>query len=429
MGLLDRFVGRLTRGQSAGPYALNEDDRKALAQNGLLQAGLSMLATPSNGMQGIARGLLAGVQGVQQGAGDLVNDRYRTDVMARTQSQMDANTARETAMRGVLNPDGTLNTEGWQRYAELDPIEAMRLRQQVDAANAPKPLTPRETRTLVDGGFSITQEWDGTTGQWQEIARAPRWLRGSGASGGGGTASPALTGTGGTSGAPQVTTAGGSAPQGGLSPRPGQPMTPEEVAAYGLPRGTAAMWDAKGAPKILRQPSADEIKQRTAASRMLPQLQAVRRGVDRIREATTKLGGNRFFGSGPLDQLVTARTPEGQELESAIGGIQNPMLALTRVPGVGAQSDLEARIANLRFPQIGKDEEVNKRDLAELEAFYTDLENAYRNVLGDEFPADEGAGGQGDGKTYSVGEIITLGNKRYRVIGGSPTDPDLEEIR
>lgn len=426
MGILDRFVGRLTRGQSAGPYAMTDEDRKDLKRQGLLQAGLTILATPSNGMQGIARGLLAGVQGVQDGAGQLVNDRYRTDVMQRTRSQMEANTAREQAVRGVLNPDGTLNLDGWQRYAQLDPIEAMRLRDQVNEANAPQPLAPRETRKLLDGGFNVTQEWDPTAGQWTEVARAPRWLRGAGGGGGGGTASP--------SPAPR---SGGAAPQGGaegqgggLAPRPNQPMTPEEVAAFGLPRGTAAMWDAKGAPKILRQPSADEVKQRTAAMRQIPQLQAVRRRIERIKTAAEALAANRYAGTGPIDQFFTARTPEGQELEAAVGGIQNPLLSLTRVPGIGAQSDLEARIAGMQFPQLGMDEKANANSIAELEAFYSDLENGFRNVLGDQFPSDapSDAGADGGGRRYSVGEVVTVGGKRYRVIGGDPLDPDLEEI-
>lgn len=424
MGILDSLVGRLTRGQSSGPYALTDDDRQALKRNGLLQAGLAMLASPSNGAQGIARGLLAGVQGVQDGAGQLVNDRYRTDVMQRTQDQMAANTAREGALRNVLNPDGSLNLDGWQQYAQLDPLEAMRLRDQVNQANAPQPVAPRETRKLLDGGFNITQEFDPTTGQWTEVARAPRWLRGAG--GGGGTASP--------SPAPRVSggasLAGDAGQGGGLAPRPNQPMTAEEVAAFGLPRGTAAMWDAKGAPKILRQPTADEVKQRTAANRQLPQLQAVRRRIDRIKAASEALAANRYAGTGPIDQLFTARTPEGQELEAAVGGIQNPLLALTRVPGVGAQSDLEARIAGMQFPQLGMDEKANANSIAELEAFYADLENGFRNVLGDEFPSeapnDADAGG---GRRYSIGEKITIGGKRYEVIGGDPLDPELREIR
>ena len=439
MGLLDRFVGRLTRGQSAGPYALTDEDRKDLKRQGLLQAGLTMLATPSNGSHGIARGLLAGVQGIQGGADALVNDRYRTDIMQRTRDQMAANTARETAARGVLNPDGTLNVEGWQRYAELDPLQAIQLRAQIEEANAPKPLTPRESRNLLDGGFNVTQEFDPATGQWVEVARAPRWLRGGGAGGGSASAvaaapSSAGGGVGGSGGSGGVG-APASAPSadGRLTPRPGQPMTEEEMRALRLLPGTSAMWDAKGQPKILRQPTADEVRQRTAAMRQLPQLQAVRRRIERIKEAAQSLSGNRYVGTGPLDQFITARTPQGQELEAAVGGIQNPLLALTRVPGIGAQSDLEARIANLQFPQLGMDEEANARSIAELEAFYTDLENGFRNVLGDQFPtedapADERGGGSGQ-RQYAVGEIITIGSKRYRVVGGDPTDPDLEEVR
>lgn len=218
MGLLDRFVGRLTRGQSAGPYALNEDDRKALGQQGLLQAGLSMLASPSNGMQGIARGLLAGVQGVQDGAGQLVNDRYRTDVMARTQSQMDANTAREEAVRRVLNPDGTLNQEGFAAYAQIDPMEALKLRLQVEQANAPKEFTPNPTRTRIAGRQEIQEEFDRTTGKWNQIGVGERW----GNSGGGGGGGYAM---------PKPPSGYRWAPDGSLAPIPGGPADPSRAGA------------------------------------------------------------------------------------------------------------------------------------------------------------------------------------------------------
>lgn len=411
MGLLDRFIGNLTRGQSAGPYALTDEDRKDLKRQGLLQAGLTMLATPSNGSQGIARGLLAGVQGIQGGADALVNDRYRTDVMQRTRDQMAANTAREQAMRGVLNPDGSLNVEGWQRFAEMDPIEAMRLRVQVNAANAPRPQSFRPTRRVEQDGVIVTEEMDPITGEVRVIGRSPRWQRGVVAGAGGGASASAGAGGAGAAtagGAPQPGEAG--QPSG---PRPGQPMTAQEIEAWGLPRGTAAMWSAKGEPRILHKPTADEIKQRTAANRMMPQLQAVRRRIDRIRQATENLSNNRFFGTGPLDQFVTSRKPEGQELEAAIGGIQNPLLALTRVPGIGAQSDLEARVANLQFPQLGTDEQANLRTVAELEAFYADLENAFRNVLGDDFPD-----GDANASAPRPGEV----RNGYRFKGGNPAD-------
>lgn len=185
MGILDSLVGRLTRGQNAGPYALNDEDRQDLKRQGLLQAGLAMLASPSNGTQGIARGLLAGVQGVQDGAGQLVNDRYRTDVMQRTRSQMEANTAREEAVRGVLNPDGTLNTDGLARFRQIDPLQAIQFEQQIKELTAPKPFTPNPTRTRISGRQEIQEEFNPTTGQWTQIGVGERWGNSGGGGGGG----------------------------------------------------------------------------------------------------------------------------------------------------------------------------------------------------------------------------------------------------
>ena len=70
-------------------------------------------------------------------------------------------------------------------------------------------------------------------------------------------------------------------------------------------------------------------------------------------------------------------TPQGQELDAAVGAIQNSVLALTRVPGIGAQSDLEARQAMLQYPSLDKAPEVNKRTLENLKLFMLDLARAY----------------------------------------------------
>lgn len=104
-----------------------------------------------------------------------------------------------------------------------------------------------------------------------------------------------------------------------------------------------------------------------------PQLQNVERGIDRINAALSKLEGGALADTGPLDQYAQQFTKEGQELTAAVGAIQNDMLALTRVPGVGSQSDLEAKIANLKYPALGNHPEVNRRNLLQLQAFVNDL--------------------------------------------------------
>lgn len=102
------------------------------------------------------------------------------------------------------------------------------------------------------------------------------------------------------------------------------------------------------------------------------QLADVRRGVERVRSALGALDSS-AIGTGPAAQYAQQYLPAGQELETAVNAMNNSLLALTRVPGVGAQSDLEARIAGMRFPQLGRDESVNRRTLQDLESFINDL--------------------------------------------------------
>lgn len=149
----------------------------------------------------------------------------------------------------------------------------------------------------------------------------------------------------------------------------------ERAKIYGRQSGEAqanAQFGSEEARKAARE-----------ASTKLPQLQNAVRGLGRIRTALEGVssGGLGLVDSGPLDQFVARYTPAGRELEAAVGGIQNSVLALTRVPGVGSQSDLEARVAALQYPSLDNPPEVNARTLQNLEAFLQDLQIAYENVI------------------------------------------------
>lgn len=116
---------------------------------------------------------------------------------------------------------------------------------------------------------------------------------------------------------------------------------------------------------------------RTKTARVkAPQLQNVERGLGRIDAALKALDSGLFGDTGPMDQYAQQFTPAGQELTAAVGAIQNDMLALTRVPGVGSQSDLEAKIANLKYPALGNHPEVNRRNLKQLQDFMADMNNS-----------------------------------------------------
>jgi hypothetical protein len=116
------------------------------------------------------------------------------------------------------------------------------------------------------------------------------------------------------------------------------------------------------------------------------QLNNVDRGLTRIDEALKNLTGS-LIDTGPIDGRLMVSTPQGQELEAAVGAIQNDMLALTRVPGIGSQSDLEAKIANLKYPSIYNHPSVNAANVKQLREFMVDLR---RQITG----SSAGSGGR-----------------------------------
>lgn len=142
-----------------------------------------------------------------------------------------------------------------------------------------------------------------------------------------------------------------------------QQFLPQELAA----RTDAAIRQSAGIEQAKsQQERASNERAKTA------QLNNVDRGLGRIDSALKGLTG-RFVDTGPIDGRIIGPTPQGQELEAAVGAIQNDMLALTRVPGIGSQSDLEAKIANLKYPSIYNAPEVNARNVQQLKAFLGDL--------------------------------------------------------
>lgn len=132
--------------------------------------------------------------------------------------------------------------------------------------------------------------------------------------------------------------------------------------------------EADRAAQAAAAKAAAEEAAKSGAERMkkAPQYQNVVRGLTRIDAALKALEG-KFVDTGPIDQYLVSMSKEGQELRAAVGAIQNDMLALTRVPGVGSQSDLEAKIANLKYPDLSYDPQVNKNNLDQLRAFITDF--------------------------------------------------------
>lgn len=165
-------------------------------------------------------------------------------------------------------------------------------------------------------------------------------------------------------------------------PDPSQIITPYQQAQLANQERSNARADmaamdareARGAATEAKQLAAQQKVQQAqqAISTRQAQLADVQRGVQRVEAALNALEQSRI-GTGPIARAAQQYLPAGQELETAVNAMNNSMLALTRVPGMGAQSDLEARIAGMRFPQLDREEGVNRRTLQDLKSFVSDL--------------------------------------------------------
>ncbi|HET8699774.1 MAG TPA: hypothetical protein VFO94_19980 [Gammaproteobacteria bacterium] len=104
-------------------------------------------------------------------------------------------------------------------------------------------------------------------------------------------------------------------------------------------------------------------------------IQAASRRLERVKQASEALkGGN------PITGFALGYTGAGQELIQANSQLVAELTAITRIPGVGSQSDLEQRLQQLQLPTPEMYPAVRARAIAELEDFMRDLDSALGNV-------------------------------------------------
>ena len=397
MGLLDRYVNTLTD-DTMGPYAMTEEDRKKLKKRGLLQFGLELLKTPTGQggvFQAAGRAAANAAEGVQAGGQQIYNDKYRADIMARTQDGMKRNSAIEAAMSGILNPDGSLNQEKWQLLAQTDPEKAVAIRQKIEGKQQGAP----QIKTIYQGDQEVQMAWDG-----KQFVPVSNYM-------GGEESEPAASPSRQTYEASVLAEANKMA----------QMKVPEEIVNNFVTTKMSQQWMEPAAqqsapvsdfgmrnryktpePKITNSPakrsgSAPEMgdmppkvtpanaKQSKASAVMLAQLPALQRRIDRLQEASDSISG--FFDGGPVDQFALKLTPENSELESAAAQLKPVLMSFVRVPGIGAQSDLEARLDSLQYPDASQPPQVRNKNIQELKAFIKDLTSAMSASGQSEAPA------------------------------------------
>jgi len=144
---------------------------------------------------------------------------------------------------------------------------------------------------------------------------------------------------------------------------------------------------------------------RMTAQNKMPRVEAAQRRLQRVVDASTALENNLLAG-GPMQGGAIGLTEEGNELDQANAQLLTELTALTRTPGLGAQSDFEQRLAQLVLPTASMFPSVRKKALAELEEFLSDLDYQIARI---------GSGGQPPAPTQPVAdggdELESLLNK------------------
>ena len=161
-------------------------------------------------------------------------------------------------------------------------------------------------------------------------------------------------------------------------------LTAEEVRAKGFPDGSVVQELPDGRLDVVnKRENLSQAEQKTIreAKMRMPRLNATLRRVDRLGQAVESIAKNKLYDGGPADAKVLQYTDQGRELMAASAQVMPELQALTRVPGIGSQSDLEARLASLALPSLEMPPDVNRRSQAELKAFVEDLKSAYQSLL------------------------------------------------
>lgn len=122
-------------------------------------------------------------------------------------------------------------------------------------------------------------------------------------------------------------------------------------------------------------------KDRVDIFRKYPRMQAARRDLQNALDASFALDRRNFGKGGPMQGWLQI-TREGQQFQQAVEAMFSHIQALIRVPGVGAQSDWEGRIAQAPLPNLNMYPETRAQAFQTYFDLIDDLEAALAAVGG-----------------------------------------------
>ncbi len=176
-----------------------------------------------------------------------------------------------------------------------------------------------------------------------------------------------------------------------------RPLSKEEVAAAGLPPGSAAQVDnATGKIDVIGKRDTTGVlsqKDATVAKVKLNTVKMARKQLAVIKQnfAEGRKGMNAF---GPGQGLLP--TQQGKKFDAAVNQMRSTVTALTRTPGVGSMSDYETKLDQSKFPKRTDYEAVTEQQIQGLDDMLNAIESGYSGILtgqGPEAAAPAASGG------------------------------------
>lgn len=170
--------------------------------------------------------------------------------------------------------------------------------------------------------------------------------------------------------------------------------------------------------------------ERVAAATRLPRAVQAEEALANIKKANATINskgvGPWGADGGPIEGRLLGLTEEAQLLDQAVNDAFQHVMALTRIPGVGAQSDWEGRLQMIPLPSINQHPSVRAQSIASLESLIADLtETANRVMAGDtrnlappqNTPPQNNGGGAGPQQNPAASPQIVLGTTAINAQG------------
>lgn len=139
-------------------------------------------------------------------------------------------------------------------------------------------------------------------------------------------------------------------------------------------------------PNLPKAPAATHGPKEMSTARLkMQQLTVAKQQLQNIQNKFDALKGS--FSAGPGGQLMPS--PGGKAFDAAIDAFRDTKTALTRVPGIGAQSDFETKLTQASLPSRGGYEDVTQQKIDQLSQLVSTLESGYSGILGSDNGAQE----------------------------------------